>query len=70
MQKVCGYLSVTVDCTNEENTSSLTPSNSGQDDGFIELNLPEGTEIVDPNGNVLYTQDGGPDKCKIKIPGA
>lgn len=70
MESTCGNITATLMCSgSEENTMELTPVNTAEEvDGFIELNLPEGSEILDSEGNVVYVQDGGPDKSKIKIP--
>ena len=69
MSENCGDLSVAVNCATETNTANLSPSISGSQDGFINLDLPEGAQILNSSGEVLFTQDGEPDKCKIKIPG-
>lgn len=66
----CGDLNASLACTGEPNEAILTPENTGSSDAAVILDIPQGAQIVDASGNVLYEQDGGPDKCKIKIPGA
>lgn len=70
MGQNCGNLTVNVNCDSQDNTAIMDATNSGESMAEIILDIPEGAKIVDPNGNVLFTQDGEPDKCKIKIPGA
>lgn len=69
MEKTCGNLTANLDCGEDDNSMVFTPDNSQNDtEGTILLNLPEGAEILDSGGNVIYTQDGGPDKTKIRMP--
>lgn len=67
MSTTCGNIEVSVTCDTEENTAVVTPEKIETGESTVILNLPEGAQIVAPDGTVLYEQPTGPDKSKIKM---
>lgn len=63
----CGNLHAEITCNGETASISGSKVNPAEVAEAM-LNFPPGTQIVNPDGNVVITMDGSPDKWKVKIP--
>lgn len=66
MANECVNISYSSKCLEE--SLEFTAATTNDNEATILLNLPEGSKIVTPSGEVVYTVEGGPGKTSIRIP--
>ena len=66
MTEECVNISYSSKCLDE--SLEFTAATTNDNEATILLNLPEGSQIVTPAGEVVYTVEAGPGKTTIKTP--